>query len=290
MHLVFTSYHKFTSTDGIELDAFGVLTGKTRVVIHSHGMASRAYSQAFHEPLARMYGEHGFDYLSVTNRGSEVLKSYKHIGSGTDELLGYAHELFTCSHHDLLGAIAFAESLGYTEILLQGHSSGCQKIAYTLSKERPSTVKAVVLVSPCDDIGLAHLWYGGKEQWEEKIKEAKRAKKQGTPLLPENFAFHMPVSPQTFLDHFEEHSPFDCFHYWDQSRDFDVFEHLPDPTLALFGSEDLFAHKDRIPKIYDAAKHVDLDFIEGANHKYAGVEEILAKRIAAFIKAKELQE
>jgi len=278
----FDHIHKFPSLDGLEL--LGIFSARNHkaCVIQTHGLASRCYSQSYHAPLASMYDKHGYDYFSFNNRGCEYIKGYSDLETDEKVHLGYTFERFEDCVHDVEGAVRYLETLGYERFILQGHSSGCQKVLTTLHNNQnlQERVDHTILLSPCDDIGLAAHWEG-KEGWEAKKAQAWESP-DGT-ILPPSFVFHAYISKETFLSHFGEGTLFDSCHYHDRHRPFEELEDLSMPSLALFGSDDLIVNKQDIDEVYDSLALIDLTYLEGANHSYGGKEQELAAAIDSWL-------
>jgi len=52
---------------------------------------------------------------------------------------------------DISGIINYVKEKGIGEIYLVGHSTGCQKIAYYLSRKNHSQISGAVLIAPMSD-------------------------------------------------------------------------------------------------------------------------------------------
>jgi alpha-beta hydrolase superfamily lysophospholipase len=229
--------------------------------------------------LAEFYNGLGIDYLTFNNRGSELMKKVKKT-NGSKEIIGYTYEIFEQCLIDVEAAIAFVKE-NYSEVILQGHSSGCQKILYAISTKK-LPVSAIILLSPCDDRGLA-IDHFGKEKFIEMINFANNYK--GT-LLPIDFFFDTPVSKKTFLNHYGQGNNFDIFHYWDSERDFKELTANHLPTLVMFGENDYVLDWSIIEKLYNGLQNYSLRIIPGAQHNYKGQETRLSKNIKDFLDAK----
>lgn len=269
----------FTSTDGLLLHGLYYDSGFNRSVIHIHGLAGNFYSSTYHQILATSYSKLGYNYLSTNNRGSEYIKQLKNVNTGQSTYYGYTFERFTQSDQDILGAISFIEHHGNHSFILQGHSSGCQKIIYTLSKHNLKP-DFLVLLSPCDDVGLAQIHYG-KDIFNQKI-DAALASPQG--LLPNSFFFDLPISTDTFLSHFGPKNKFDIFHYHQPHLPFTELQHNKIKTLVIFGDQDYFDNLNTIKSIYKQYQNYTINIIPQADHKYRGQEQVLASSIFKYVK------
>lgn len=120
---------RMTSMDNLEM--VGILykpeEKSKKIVIHVHGLCGNFYENRFIDILAKTYTNKGYSFLTFNNRGtnyvSELLK-------GDDcEIIGGCYERFKDCILDIEGVIKYAKENGYNEIILEGHSYGCNKVA-----------------------------------------------------------------------------------------------------------------------------------------------------------------
>lgn len=271
----------FESTDGLLLHGNLYSNNNKSIVVHVHGMAGNFYSSKYHPLLAEKYSQIGYDYLAINNRGSEYIKQLKNSQTGKSSYYGFSYELFEESDRDIIGAINYLNSKGYQNIILQGHSSGCQKIVYTLSQNNNINVDKVILFSPCDDMGLAINQYT-KDEMDKKVKFA-NSYPENT-LLPLDFFFDMPLSKETFLSHYGTKSCFNVFHYHNDKIPFAEITANKRPTLVIFGEKDYVLDFEVTKKIFSCFPNYSLQIVEGADHKYKGQEDTLASLVYDFLK------
>jgi len=269
----------FESNDGLVLHGLYYDFHKNKSIIHVHGLAGNFYSSAYHHQLAETYSELGFNYLSFNNRGSEYIKQLKNNQTGKSSLYGYSYEIFSESDYDILGAIDFLSSIGNQSYAIQGHSSGCQKIIYTITKHNLKP-QFVVLLSPCDDVGLAINEYG-QPGLNEKIHFAINYTQL---LLPDNFFFNLPISKATFLSHFGPNNYFDIFHYYQPSSPFSELLQNKSETLVIFGEKDHLKDVEKVKQVYKNMKNYSIEIIPGADHKYKEKELELSLIIKDYVR------
>lgn len=131
---------------------FGPAKPKTVLVI-VHGLSGTVFSQAW---LAEGLANKDTAALVFNNRGSGVITRFKQLDAKSDTgyqslSLGMAHEVFTDCVDDLEGAVQYAKAMGAKQVILVGHSTGCQKSVYYLSKRPNPIVKGVILLAPMSD-------------------------------------------------------------------------------------------------------------------------------------------
>lgn len=152
-----TSLVRLLSTDNLRLDGllFEPTTKTNKVVIHVHGTGGDFYRNIMIDFFAEQFTEIGYAFLTFNNRGSGENYEFFKIENGKISNrveVGQDKEIFEECIFDIQGAVDFAKSCGYTEIVLQGHSYGCNKIIYYTLKK--SFVGGLVLLAPVDIHGI----------------------------------------------------------------------------------------------------------------------------------------
>lgn len=289
-----TLFVNFFATDGIKLQGllFEPLNPQNTIVIHLHGMAGSFYENSFIPIMADYYTKQGVSFLTFNNRGHDYLCDLEKITSNkvSASVGGAAYEIIEESEYDIDGAISFVKELGYTNIVLQGHSSGANKIVYCMSK-KVIDVLGVVLISPCDDIGL-HIEELGIDKHIELISLAESFITEGHPekLMPENTFYDYWLSARTYLDCFKENSAFDAFPYRNGENKFSMFNKIKKPIFVSFGTDGEFLLqspkyvKGILMQKKSANAEISFSIIEGASHSYTGKEKELAIAIFDWIK------
>lgn len=132
---------------------FGALSAK-RAIIFVHGLSASALTN--HELVVPLVDQ---DTMVITfnNRGHDVITGVKKLDKRKRkgykiEWAGMAFEHFTDCADDIQGAVNFAQSLGAKDIFLLGHSTGCQKSVYYLSRTgKQKHINGVILLCPMSD-------------------------------------------------------------------------------------------------------------------------------------------
>ncbi|MEM3841601.1 MAG: DUF1749 domain-containing protein [Candidatus Micrarchaeaceae archaeon] len=169
----------FTASDGLLL--YGALyepkAASKNAILYLHGLGGAFYGASV-DKLAKSAISLGIAVFSIQQRGSYVIESFEYKGGGRKELLaGSAVERFEDSIKDIRGALEFLKSRGYTNVILAGKSTGCQKAVYYVYKSKDRSVKGIILLSPVDDYNYDLKNYGGIKEMEKRIKVAKRLSK-----------------------------------------------------------------------------------------------------------------
>lgn len=287
-----TSFVTFQSTDSIQLHGllFQSEGFNKSIVIHIHGMAGNFYENSFIAEMAKSYTSNGIAFLTYNNRGHDYYCDLLHVDTGETCLGGAAYEIFEECVFDIEGAILFAKSLGYTEIVLQGHSSGANKAVYYLSKQK-SGIHGVALLSPCDDIGL-HIDDLGDNRVSELLNHARELISSGSPdqFMPPKTFFDYLLSAKTYFDCFQPGSALDAFPYRDPQNAFVLFGSVQIPIFISFGNNGdyLLQNPEDVAMLLNLKKSINaslsFNVIDGASHSYTGKEKELVTALVKWIK------
>ena len=101
------------------------------LVLFVHGMGSNFYRSGLKKAFLEAAPALRLAILSFNNRGAE---------RGTED------DKFRACLADLDAAAAYARRRGHRKLVLVGHSTGCQKIAYWQARRQRSAVAGLVLL------------------------------------------------------------------------------------------------------------------------------------------------
>ena len=281
---------KFNATDGITLDGYINKCEKNtkKILIQIHGMTSNCFKYR-NNVIADAVANLGIDTFCFNNRGSEIAKLIKG-NDGITRLGGTAYEEITECYFDLCGAIELALSKGYEDIYLQGHSLGSTKVVYTYNrllqdnKEYANHIKALILLSLVD-LPMVVKHYG-----KDKIEYAKALVDKGEgKIIMESDSFPYPLSAKVFLRYATNNDDINFAKFGDEEDNFEVLNSFKIPMFFRWGNvEEILSLS--VDKQVDFVKkkihnnHMDVGFIDGANHSYHGKEKQLASEIENFLK------
>ena len=280
---------RMNSIDGIEMP--GILyepEEKTNViVIEVHGLCGSFYENRFIDILAKTYTNKGISLLTFNNRGTNFVAE---LLQGNDfKVIGGCHERFKDCLLDIEGAINFAKEKGYNEIILQGHSYGCNKVIYYYNKKQDKSIKKLVLLGPCD-IQEECKKYLSEDEYNNLKIESARLVKEGKTTQMLNFSLNgnRKISAETYYYDFLPNTETDFIRYREgvnskskELNDIDI------PVLAVFGDMDecVLTQDIEIVKGYlkNNIKECNIQIIKGADHsftdKYEELGEIIEKNI-----------
>lgn len=263
----------------------------TKIIISIHGMSSNCFKNR-EEVIAKNLEE--YDYFCFNNRGSELVKYIRKTENSKKikSLGGATYEDPLDSYYDILGAIKYVLSIGYTDILLQGHSLGSTKIVYTYNRLKNennlviNNIKGIILLSLVDIVAAIKVF--SKDKYKENINLAlELSKNDNLALMPHNSFIH-PISAKTYLNYTINSKDID-FAGFGRDEELNVLNNIDVPIFMRWGNinemiiqkaEDLVLLVNTIIK----NENKDIGYIDGADHGYSKKEDILAKEISNFIK------
>lgn len=261
------------------------------IVIHHHGMEGNFYENTFIPFMAEAYTSAGIAFMTYNNRGHDYICDLKmDTPDGVKSIKGgTAFEKISDNAMDIEGAVKYCESRGYTKIILQGHSSGANKIVYAIA-EKKINVYATILFSPCDDFGL----YASETSSEEirKYRElAQRMIAEGKEeeFMPRGAYMGTLISARTYLECSEEGSAIDVFPYRDEKNPFAYFSKVETPIFVSFGTNgdyllQEFSYAEELLNSKKAeAAEISFNLIDGAAHNYRNYEQELSDKIVDWI-------
>ena len=251
--------------------------------IFIHGLSGNLFSR---RELSTLLPDSKTGVLLFNNRGSGVVNGLKKDYGRTKKkkfsrmLGGSAFEVFTDCLDDLDGAVNSARSYGAKNIYLVGHSTGCQKSVYYLSRRPKSLVRGAVLLAPVSDYSTIKGELGEKA-YQKALAWAKRLLRQGAgqTLLPakvwEGF-----LSAQRFLSLYTPKSAEEIFSYASGRRP-TTLRQVKKPLLILLAGEDEYHDRptEEIAAWFKAAlsdRRATVKTIKGVPHNFLPRQKYLA--------------
>ena len=275
---------RITTKDNIELQ--GMLyepKKRTKAIIHIHGLIGNFYENSMIDYFAKQAVKNNYAFMSFNNRGAGIVTDFLRKKK-KDIRIGGSLEKFEDTVLDIKAAVDFLSKRGYKQIILQGHSSGCQKITYYKYKTHDKRVKALIELAPADDIAVAKMIL--KDKYEKALKIAKNMQKKGqnTKTVPEWMQFYPLFNVRMFLSVADPDSS--------SGRIFDYPGKLKEiksakcPVLAIFGSKDRYEPKpaEKLKILKNNVKDCDTVLIKNANHSFSNYESRLANLVVKWIK------
>ncbi|HVB85454.1 MAG TPA: alpha/beta fold hydrolase [Candidatus Dormibacteraeota bacterium] len=281
--------------DGLWFGAARPETG----IIFVHGLGGNAFSH--HDYLEKLANRHTA-VLYFSNRGHDTIAGLKRLKPSARkgyvyESAGVAHEVFTDCADDLQGAVDLLRKHGAKRIFLVGHSTGCQKIAYYLSRAGKQAriahriaaqIRGAVLLCPISDYASATHDDERKRRKAEIAarKLVRRAKPHD--LLPANL-WRGPIDAQRFLSLYTPNSKEEIFTYAQPKKIPRALRKVKIPMLVVFAADD--EYRDRPTEEIAAwfrknlrSPRAAIEIIPGASHSFNGQESQLAASIRRWLR------
>ncbi len=258
---------------------FGSLRPR-RVLIFVHGLGSSVFS---HPEYLVPFASRETAVLYFNNRGHDTMARLRRriAGAGAkyiSEPGGMAHEVFTACADDLHGAVALALAHHAREIILVGHSTGCQKIVYYLGRSAaPRQVRGAILLCPISD--YASMLHARPRERRRAEQMARQFMRRGLPhrLLPPEI-WPEPLDAQRFLSLYTPESAEEVFPYAQPGKPARRLRRVTQPLLIVLAGADQYS--DRPSEAMAAwflenARQSEIRIIAGAGHGFHGYEKPL---------------
>lgn len=278
----------FLSPKKIELH--GLWLGKSdakTVYIFLHGLGGSIFSRA---SLIELIGsQKNTAVLTFNNRGYGLINSFRIRKSQnkTDySLAGMAHERFSDCEDDISGAITYARRRGAKNIILIGHSTGCQKIVYYLAKHARTKITGAILLAPMSDYAAENK--EGK-YYHRALKSALSLKKkgQGDRLLAGSLWPHY-ISAQRFLSLYTPDSQEEIFSYASEKNP-KLLKQVKQAILVILAETDEFADRPMIEikawfdSVLGKKKKAQSVIIKEASHSFKDKDKKVLKIIKSWL-------
>lgn len=257
----------------------GLLLGSEKnktVFIFIHGLGGSLFSLM---KLADSLVTKNSSVIVFNNRGFGTINRIKKIKKRSikgyvNVTAGFAHEIFTDCVDDIDGVVNYALKIGAKEIILVGHSTGCQKSIYYLSKRQKTKVSGAVLLAPLSDFADMFSFTETK-RYKKLIDTAKGMVKnnKSSELMPSNL-WSTPTDAQRFLSLFSPESTEEIFSYASGKNPI-ILRSVKRPLLIILAGND--EYKDRsMTEISSWFKNVlvnkknEIKIINKAPHNFIG--------------------
>jgi alpha-beta hydrolase superfamily lysophospholipase len=166
-----TTLVRFNTADDLRLDGllFEPENKTDKIVVQVHGTGGSFYSNKMVPVIAEQLTKSGYSFLSFNNRGCGMeTRFYIEVDDVRvgHKVIGCKHEVFEDCLIDIQAALDFVKQQDYCDIVLSGHSYGCNKVIFYALNNKDFDNK-IILLAPCDS---------GACTWKVKKKEARDTK------------------------------------------------------------------------------------------------------------------
>jgi dienelactone hydrolase len=281
---------QLTTSDGYLHQGLVSLPNRaTRALVWVHGLTSTFYNNVvLMKALAQETETQGLAFASFNTRGHDMItgvkmkdkasaKGYKH------GIAGAGYEVFTDCVYDIDAVITYLQAQGVEEIVLFGHSTGANKVAYYQAEKQDNRVMGVILGSPLSDR------YGNsldKEKVQQDIQIMKElvGSGKGEGLVTGKMFF--PLTPKRFLSLMIAGAE-DQFGYGETPPQLPYVQKILSPLLVLLGEQDEYLDRPAVDVLtvfqqISRSSKFSSQLLSEANHGYDGQEENVAKLVTAW--------
>lgn len=254
-----------------------------KIVIHVHGLNGNFYENRFLDTLAKSYTDKNIAFLTFNNRGRDFITE---LLKGNDfTIIGGSLERFKDCILDIEGVVNWAKDNGYKEIILEGHSYGCNKVLYYYDKKKDKSIKKIVLLAPCD-IPSECKKFLSEEEYKKAKSESKMLVEQNkeNELIDFSVMANGKIASGTYYYDFLPGGENDFIKYADgENGTSEVLNNIDIPALVVFGDIDecVLTQSIEVVKKYltNNIKNCNIQIIEGADHSYTNRYKELGKVI-----------
>jgi pimeloyl-ACP methyl ester carboxylesterase len=278
---------KFLTEDRIELQGFFVDSSSREGLLHIHGLSGNFYENSFIDFEADLAEKKKISLLSMNTRGHDYVNDLvKFGGDGKGRIIniGGALEKFEDCVHDIKAGIDFLKKKGCNRIILQGHSTGCQKISYYQFIERNKDVISLILLAPADDINIIKKTLGGSYGMAIRTAEEMIKNKKGDDFMPKGTASLPVISASRLYSNSHPNSVEACL--FDYTGEMKEIASLSVPIVAIFGDRDVYLTMPAV-KTLEILKsknpQCETHVIDGAPHNFRGYEPELMNILGVWI-------
>ncbi|MFH1294943.1 MAG: alpha/beta fold hydrolase [Candidatus Aenigmatarchaeota archaeon] len=277
---------RLETSDDLELQGLLFKANRGRkAVIHIHGWTGNFYEDVFIDYIAKALTNDGMAFLTFNTRGSGHVQEFlKGVGKKR-VMIGGSLERFEDCIKDIGAALNFMSKRGFKEFILQGHSTGCQKIVHYYNKTRDSRIRGLIFLEPTDDPPICSRFLGNR--YNEALVYAKKMVMNGAPdrSMPDWLPFGIRLSAQKFLSMSDPTSTEGrIFSY---SGNLDEIRKIDVPVLAVHGAKTEYQDKpgEKLMILKKTVPDCETNLLD-TNHWFSGQEKRLGETIVNWIKTK----
>jgi pimeloyl-ACP methyl ester carboxylesterase len=257
-------------------------SSKPLAIIWVHGWGTNFYSPSY-VGIGRALAERGFPTISVNTRMHDIGNVEKYTLLEKRVRGGGYWGVTSEDARDIAAWIEYAEQLGYSRVVLVGHSAGWASVGRYQADSQDHRVAGLVFASP----GVG---YSAEPDDPQLLGQAKKLVDEGAGedllRLPHR-TYPSFISAATYLD--ISTTPREYKDFFGTQTPNPAIMRVTCPLLAFFGSKgDIGGEKEiklltsSIQRLPHGPRKVDTAIIVNGNHEYVGEEAQVAQTIGTW--------
>ena len=250
-------------------------------ILFVHGQAQSIVGNEFAYKWGKYFSSNGISFLYGHNRGYDFINCM-FDKNGNFVYNGATFELFEDSLKDIQVWVNKIKGLGYKKIVLLGHSFGCNKALYYLSKYQ-NDIDGVIFASAPDMVGITKKEENNFDKLYDEAIDI--INKNENKILSELIGGTDYISAKTFLNQNKEDSPIDNFPIERTPQIFEQLSKIAIPVLSFCGSDEYptYLKQELLKEKAINCNDYSFKIIENTNHFYKNKEVEVSKIIKDWI-------
>lgn len=247
-------------------------------ILFIHGQAQSILENEFAYKWGKYFSSKGISFLYGHNRGYDFINCM-FDKKGDFVYNGATFELFEDSLNDIQVWINRIKKFGYKKIILLGHSLGCNKALYYLSKHQEN-IDGVIFASAPDMVGITKI---EEENFIELYNESINSSKNK--ILSKLVCGTDYISAKTFIDQTTENTPIDNFPIERNPQTFEQLSKITIPILSFCGSDEYptYLKQELLKEKAINCPDYSYEIIDNTNHFYKNKEDVISRIVKEWI-------
>lgn len=265
-------------------------TQAKRAIVWVHGLTSTFYNnKILLTALAQKSIEQGILFASFNTRGHDMIAGMKILDQTQQKgyrygIGGAGYEIFEECEHDIAGVLDFLKEKGVNEVVLFGHSTGANKVAYFAGTKEDKRVKGVILGSPLSDRYGPGIERSTLTQDIQMMKELVLSGKGDGLVMGKTF---FPLTPKRFLSLVVPGAE-DQMGYGENPPSLPYVSAITLPLFVLLGSNDEYLDRPaqdvlNVFKQLSTSTSYSQALVPNALHSYNGFEDLVAEKVVSWV-------
>ncbi|MEN6534125.1 MAG: alpha/beta fold hydrolase [Bryobacteraceae bacterium] len=265
-------------------------SSKPLAIIWVHGWGANFYTPSY-VGIGRALAERGFTTISVNTRMHDIGNVEKYTLLGKRVRGGGVWGVTSEDARDIAAWISFANQVGYSRVILVGHSAGWASVGRYQADKEDKRVVGLVFASPA-------VGYSTQAEDPKLLAQAKKLVEDGLGedllRLPRR-SYPSFISAATYVDMLS--SPREYRDFFGTQTPNPAVTRVTCPILAFFGSkDDIGGEKDltllrsSVQRLSRGPRRVSTAMIANGNHEYVGEEAQVAQTIAQWAQSELLKD